>query len=172
MSDAAPPSDPARGAVEIRPIRRADGPDWDALWRAYLAFYETSLPEADRRRAFERLLSDDPNEFHGLIAARAGRPIGLAHYLFHRHGWRAERVVYLQDLFVSPEARGAGVGEALVRAVYAAADAAGSPRVYWLTQSFNAPARALYDRVATVTPFIKYERGAVDPPEGADGDPA
>jgi hypothetical protein len=42
--------------------------------------------------------------------------------------------------------------------VYAEADAAGCPIVYWLTQDFNATARRLYDRVAHVTPFIKYQR--------------
>jgi len=47
-----------------------------------------------------------------------------------------------------------GVGRALIEAVYAEADAAGCPAVYWLTQDLNAPARRLYDRVAHVTPFI------------------
>jgi len=46
------------------------------------------------------------------------------------------------------------VGRALIEAVYAEADAAGCPAVYWLTQDLNAPARRLYDRVAHVTPFI------------------
>ncbi|MDG2406467.1 MAG: GNAT family N-acetyltransferase, partial [Paracoccaceae bacterium] len=43
-------------------------------------------------------------------------------------------------------------------AVYQAADAHGTPTVYWLTQDFNHTARQLYDRVATLTPFIKYNR--------------
>ena len=41
-----------------------------------------------------------------------------------------------------------------------AADAAGIPTVYWLTQDFNTTARTLYDRIGTVTPFIKYARPA------------
>ncbi|MCZ7597268.1 MAG: GNAT family N-acetyltransferase, partial [Gammaproteobacteria bacterium] len=39
-----------------------------------------------------------------------------------------------------------------------AADANGSPAVYWLTQEFNHTARNLYDRIGRVTPFIKYVR--------------
>ena len=54
--------------------------------------------------------------------------------------------------------RGGGVGRALIEAVYAAADANGTPAVYWLTQDFNETARLLYDRVAQVTPFIRYNR--------------
>ena len=82
----------------------------------------------------------------------AGRS-GLAHYLFHRHGWRIENVCYLQDLYADPEVRGTGIGRALIEAVYAAADAAGAPSVYWLTQEFNATARRLYDRIGTLDPL-------------------
>ena len=41
-----------------------------------------------------------------------------------------------------------------------AADAAGSPGVYWLTQQDNLTAQQLYDRIATKTDFIKYQRPA------------
>ncbi|MEO0360551.1 MAG: GNAT family N-acetyltransferase, partial [Pseudomonadota bacterium] len=63
-----------------------------------------------------------------------------------------------QDLYVDETVRGTGAGRALIEAVYAAADAAGAPSVYWLTQDFNHTARQLYDRIATVTPFIRYNR--------------
>jgi GNAT superfamily N-acetyltransferase len=145
-------------SATIRPLRAVDEADWRRLWTGYLEFYETSVPEEVYRTTFTRLLSGDTHEFHGLVAERDGRLIGLTHYLFHRHCWRVENVVYLQDLYVEPEARGSGAGRALIEAVYAAADAAGCPTVYWLTQDFNATARRLYDRVAKLTPFIKYQR--------------
>ncbi|MEO0914369.1 MAG: GNAT family N-acetyltransferase, partial [Pseudomonadota bacterium] len=94
----------------------------------------------------------------GFLAEGPAGPIGLVHFITHRHGWSIEDVVYLQDLYVSPEARGTGAGRALIEAVYEAADAQGTPSVYWLTQDFNSDARKLYDRVADVTPFIKYQR--------------
>jgi hypothetical protein len=53
---------------------------------------------------------------------------------------------------------GAGVGRALIEAVYAEADRDGCPNVYWMTQEFNETARRLYDRIATLTPFVKYSR--------------
>ena len=142
----------------IRPLAANDEAEWRRLWTGYLEFYETSVSEEVYRTTFARLLGDDPHDYHGLIAEQGGRPVGLTHYLFHRHCWRVENVVYLQDLYVDPDARGTGVGRALIEAVYAAADEAGCPAVYWLTQDFNATARQLYDRIATVTPFIKYQR--------------
>ncbi len=142
----------------IRPLRAADEADWRRLWTGYLEFYKTSVSEQVYRTTFARLLGDDPQDFHGLVAERDGKLIGLTHYLFHRHCWRIENVIYLQDLYVDPEVRGSGAGRALIEAVYAAADAAGCPSVYWLTQDFNATARLLYDRIAKVTPFIRYNR--------------
>ena len=145
-------------SVAIRPLVAADEAAWRALWADYLAFYETSVSEEVVATTFRRLLSGAPGEYRALVAEAQGRLVGLAHYLTHRHCWRVEDVVYLQDLYVAPETRGSGAGRALIEAVYARADAAGTPAVYWLTQEFNATARRLYDRVATLTPFIKYQR--------------
>lgn len=145
-------------AVLIRPLAQGDESDWRRLWEAYLHFYGTSVPEAVKASTFARLIGSDPRDFNGLIAMVDGRPMGIAHFLVHRHGWKIEDTCYLQDLYVDPQVRGTGLGRALIEAVYAAADAAGAPSVYWLTQDFNHEARRLYDRVAKVTPFIRYNR--------------
>lgn len=144
----------------IRPVRPDDEDQWRRLWTEYLAFYDTTVPDEVYDSTFARLLGFDPSDFNGLIAEVDGRPVGLAHYLFHRHAWKIEEVCYLQDLYAQPDMRGRGIGRALIEAVYAAADAAKAPSVYWLTQSFNDEARKLYDRIGTVTPFIKYGRPA------------
>jgi GNAT superfamily N-acetyltransferase len=146
--------------ANIRPLRPKDHDQWRALWTGYLQFYETSVAFEVYASTFARLLGSDPRDFSALVAEQDGQLLGLAHYLFHRHCWKLEDVCYLQDLFVAPQARGTGLGRALIQAVYAQADAAGSPAVYWLTQDFNQEARQLYDRVAQVTPFIRYIRPA------------
>lgn len=151
----------APGAIlvtTIRPLTRDDHDAWRRMWTAYLSFYETTVSEEVYATYFERLLGDDPHDFSCLIAEIDGRPVGLTHYVFHRHGWRIENVCYLQDLYAEPEMRGRGVGRALIEAVYAAADARGCPSVYWMTQHFNHEARRLYDRIGVLTPFIKYQR--------------
>ncbi len=144
--------------IAIRPLARSDRDEWQALWTAYLEFYGSQVSTDVYDTTFERLLGDDPQDYTCLLAVVDGKPVGLTHYLFHRHNWRVENVVYLQDLFADPSVRGIGVGRALIEAVYAAADAAGCPSVYWLTQSDNTTAQQLYDRIADKTNFIKYQR--------------
>ncbi|MBW4708724.1 GNAT family N-acetyltransferase [Roseobacter sp. YSTF-M11] len=144
--------------VVVRPLRASDKDQWAVLWTAYLAFYETTRPAELFDLYFDRLLGDDPQDFNGLVAESDGTLIGLTHYLFHRHGWSEANTCYLQDLYADPDVRGQGVGRALIEAVYAAADAAGVPSVYWLTQDFNTQARKLYDRIGVKTAFIRYNR--------------
>ena len=91
-----------------------------------------------------------------MVAARDGDLIGFSHYLFQRSTWLVNPRCYLQDLYVSPGARGAGVGRALISAVAAAAKTAGAAHVYWNTHETNAAARRLYDSLAERTGFIQY----------------
>ena len=148
----------AKMPVDIRPLHPADEAAWRGLWGDYLEFYGTDVSDAVYASTFARLLSDDDRDFNALVAVQDGTLVGLTHYLFHRHCWRIENTCYLQDLYVAPAARGTGTGRKLIEAVYAAADEAGAPGVYWLTQDDNAAGRRLYDRVGSLTNFIKYAR--------------
>lgn len=144
--------------ITIRPLTPEDRTAWAALWMAYLEFYGTSVSDAIYETTFARLCSVDHFDQNGLVAAQDGRLVGLVHYIYHPHNWRLEKVCYLQDLYADPSVRGTGVGRKLIEAVYIQADRDGCPSVYWLTQDFNAEARRLYDRIGTLTPFIKYVR--------------
>jgi GNAT superfamily N-acetyltransferase len=146
--------------VSIRPLRAEDEAMWRGLWGAYLDFYGATVPEVVYATTFKRLLSGERAEPHGLIAFAGDQAVGLTHYILHRSCWKVEEVCYLQDLFTTPAARGMGVGRALIEAVYGAADGAGAPAVYWLTQEFNYTGRMLYDRIGTKSPFIRYNRAA------------
>ena len=145
--------------LQIRPLQAGDEAEWRRLWTLYLNYYESTLPEDVYATTFSRLLSAESNEFSCLIAVLHDQPIGLAHYLFHRHCWKVEDECYLQDLVVDTQQRGTGVGRALIEDVYRHADEAGCPGVYWMTQHFNEVGRRLYDRVGVLTPFIRYSRG-------------
>ncbi|MDU8928771.1 GNAT family N-acetyltransferase [Alisedimentitalea sp. MJ-SS2] len=144
--------------LTIRPIESADHDAWRSLWTSYLDFYETTVSEEVYQVTFKRLCDSEITNQNGLLALLDGVPVGLVHYIFHPHNWKVEEVCYLQDLYADPTVRGTGIGRALIEAVYAKADQAGKPGVYWLTQDFNTTARQLYDRIANVTPFIVYRR--------------
>ncbi|MDP2260923.1 MAG: GNAT family N-acetyltransferase [Caulobacter sp.] len=145
-------------SIRVRPLSVADRPAWDGLWAGYLAFYESALDPTVSQTTWARLL-DAAFPIHGLVAVdEADAPVGLTHYVLHPATWAVGPYCYLEDLFVDPDARAGGVGRALIEAVYAAADAAGAARVYWLTHETNAGARVLYDRVAKASGFIQYRR--------------
>ena len=145
-------------ALTIRPLDQSDRAEWRRLWTAYQAFYERVLPDEVFESTWQRLFDNGAYEPKCLVAELDGRVIGLTHYLFHRNCSAIANNCYLQDLYADPHVRGTGVGRALIEAVYAKADEAGTANVYWTTQHFNENARKLYDRVATLTPFIKYQR--------------
>lgn len=147
--------------IKIREVGRADRDQWSPLWDGYNEFYgrsgATALPETISEILWERFF--DPAEpVHGIVAEDEGRLVGLAHFLFHRSTTMIHPICYLQDLFTSAEARGRGVGRALIRAVYARAETAGATRVYWHTHETNRTARTLYDRVAERSGFIVYRK--------------
>ncbi len=140
--------------ITVRSLTRADESHWRRLWTAYLRFYGAEVAQEVYETTFERLLSGEEPQW-GLMAEREGQPVGLVHYIYHRHNWKIENVCYLQDLYVDEDARGTGAGRALIEAVYAAADRRGAPSVYWLTQDCNAEARKRYDRIGQEAAFIK-----------------
>ncbi len=145
------------GAVIIRPIGEDERAEWNPLWDGYLAFYKTALTQDVSDLAWSRFHDPDETMF-ALGGYVDGRLTGFAHYLFHRSTWAPKRYCYLEDLFVADSARGLGLGRALIETVYQKAEAAGASRVYWLTQSNNATARALYDKVADNLGFIQYRK--------------
>ena len=148
-------------ALAIRRIARNDYDAWLGLWDGYNAFYgregSTALVPEVTRTTWERFF-DAYEPIHALVAEDEDRLVGLAHYLFHRSTISLAPSCYLQDLFTHPDARGKGVGRALIEAVYAKAREAGVVRVYWQTHESNTIAKRLYDRVAEQSGFIVYRK--------------
>jgi GNAT superfamily N-acetyltransferase len=141
----------------IRPIVDADFAQWLPLWTGYNTFYKRTLPDVVTRATWSRFL--DPDEpMHALVAEQDGALLGLVHYLFHRATAMIENTCYLADLFTNQQARGLGVGRALIEAVYDAARKSGCSRVYWQTHETNAVAQVLYNEVAERSGFIVYRK--------------
>jgi len=146
-----------RMPVTIGRFQAADESDWRALFGAYNAFYDVTLPEKVYAATWQRLIETD-GDLHGFAARdAAGTPIGLVHYFFHGSTWSLRERCYLEDLFVGPEVRGTGIGRALIAAVADAARGRGCDRLYWHTHASNATARRLYDAVAAHDGFIRYD---------------
>ncbi|MEP9378998.1 GNAT family N-acetyltransferase [Aquabacter sp. CN5-332] len=141
--------------IEIRPLEAGQHEAWLPLWRGYQAFYEVDIPAAVSEVMWARLL-DAAEPMWGALAWSGAKAVGLVHAIQHRSCWTVGDYCYLQDLFVDPAIRGAGIGRALIGHVYEAAERNGCSRVYWLTHETNTSAMGLYDQVAQRSGFVQY----------------
>lgn len=144
-------------AVEIRNVSAEDHAAWLPLWQAYQRFYETTIAERVSAVTWQRML--DPAEpINAALAWVDGVAVGMVHWIYHRSCWTVENSCYLQDLIVSPELRGTGIGRKLIEFVYAQARANGCIKVHWLTHETNATGIQLYERLAERPGFIQFRK--------------
>lgn len=144
-------------SVEIKAIDENDFDVWLPLWKGYQRFYEVDIPESVSLNTWARFL--DPVEpMHAALAMVGDQALGLAHSIYHRSSWTTEDYCYLQDLFVAADARGKGIGRALIEHVYDDARRRGASRVHWLTHESNHNGMQLYDRIAVRSGFIQYRK--------------
>ena len=142
---------------EIRAVQIADFDIWLPLWKGYQRFYDVDIPETVTLRTWARFL--DPAEPMDAALAIAGeQALGLVHLIYHRSTWTTSNYCYLQDLFVADNARGRGVGRALIENVFVDARRNGAARVHWLTHESNGNAMQLYDRIVDRSGFVQYRR--------------
>ncbi|MFT4744913.1 MAG: GNAT superfamily N-acetyltransferase [Nitriliruptoraceae bacterium] len=142
--------------VIVRALRGDDRAAWEPLWQGYLAFYETPLDDELTDLVFQRLTDDGYAPLAGLVAEVDGVLRGFAHTQTHPSTWSAQLDCYLEDLFVTPDARGAGVGRALIEAIADEGRDLGWRKIHWLTDTDNATAQRLYDEVAVQADQRRY----------------
>jgi len=139
--------------ISIRPIKASDKTRWLELFKEYIVFYKSKLNDEQYELTWQRIHSDF--NINGLVAELDGKVVGFTHYIWRPDTWEVEDFCYLEDLFVDPKVRGAGVGRALISELEKIATAKGSKRLYWTTAPDNEVARKLYDKVA-ITDFVQY----------------
>ena len=145
-------------SIDIRELQASDYDRWLILWQDYLRFYKSELPPEVTTNNWAQILAPEASPYALGAFDSNNKMLGFTHYHFHTSCWTVGPYCYLQDLYVDSDARGDGIGKRLIQAVYDAADKAGAEQVYWLTAEDNDTARRLYDKVGTLTPFIKYKK--------------
>ncbi|GGF68230.1 N-acetyltransferase [Terasakiella brassicae] len=142
--------------MNIRMIQEGDFDQWLVLWQGYLDFYKVDLGELQNRAVWMRLMNEaDP--LQGFAAVEDDRLIGFAHFFFHGTTWYQTSYCYLEDLYVDQTVRSRGTGRALIAALKEVALSKGAAKLYWHTDKQNETAQALYNKVADLTDFIRYD---------------
>src|SRR5436190_14302402 len=103
--------------------------------------HEVEVTEADVRRD---LFGENPRCFCE-VAELDGQPVGFALWFYNYSTFRGRAGIYLEDLFVRPEARGVGAGKALLRRLAQRCVDADLARLEWAVLNWNAPSIAFYD---------------------------
>ena len=129
---------------ELRDARPEDETDFRRLWQGFCDGYGLALPPEVTAFTWTRLM-DEGNALTARLAVVDGVAQGFAIHQHHPSTWVLGDDGYLEDLFVAPEARGKGLGRALIEDLVAIGRRNGWRRLYWLTEIENQTARKLYD---------------------------
>lgn len=144
--------------LEIAPIAPAELDELLPLIAAYQRFYEAEEIDDGRNRAFFRRFLAPSEDGLLLGASRDGRLLGYACLYWHFSSLDAVETVLLNDLFVSEDVRGEGIGRALIVAAAEVARERGAPFLEWATAPDNETAQRLYDSTgAERSEWVVYE---------------
>ena len=143
---------------QVRTVQESDYSDWLGLWRQYLLFYKSEVSDEITLNTWSEILKPD-GAFKAFVAEIDSEPAGFAHCFLRPSTWHEVGYLYLEDLFVDPKYRGAGVGRALLDKAAEYGRVIGAEKLYWITKEDNAQARALYDSFVkgAASGFIQYE---------------
>jgi GNAT superfamily N-acetyltransferase len=136
--------------VSIQPARPADVPEILALIRA-LAEYEklSHVVVGSEERLQQELFGARP-VIECILAKEGERALGFALFFQNFSTFLTRRGLYLEDLFVVPEARGRGIGKALMRHGARLAVERGCGRYEWAVLDWNAPAIDFYEAIGAI----------------------
>jgi GNAT superfamily N-acetyltransferase len=144
-------------SINVRQIEVEDKSSWLKLYLSYLKFYESQAIESSTGLLWDRLTKSEP-EIHGLVAVSNGDVVGIAHFHYQLSTWSDTLHCYLEDLYVAEDARGKGAASSLIAAVQDLAIQNKCSELFWITKESNTVAKKLYEQVATLSDFVRYEK--------------
>ena len=141
----------------VRPAQVTDIRTWLTLWRGYCAALDGTVSDVITEGVWRRILAPEEPVWCLLAGPVGGEPVGFVNYILHPGTWSLQPVCYLEDLFVTSEARGGGAGRTLIEGLVSLGKRHGWRRIYWHTHEDNYRARTLYDRLAPRTDYVRYD---------------
>ncbi|MBI3505885.1 MAG: GNAT family N-acetyltransferase [Proteobacteria bacterium] len=132
--------------IRVEPVSPANFSRALPLIAQYQRFYGKTPDAAANRRFFSRFLRNKRRGMQLLARGDDGRPLGFATLYFYYSSLSAEPVCTLNDLFTVREARGKGVGRALMERCVHVARRRGLPRLEWQTHVHNRRSQRFYSK--------------------------
>jgi GNAT superfamily N-acetyltransferase len=136
---------PARADFEIRPATRADVPDLLRLIRELAVYEKLEHMAAGTEPLLAEALFGARPAAEALVAQSGGRAVGFALFFTTFSTFLCKPGLYLEDLFVEPAHRGAGIGKALLARLAALAAQRGCGRFEWRVLDWNEPSIRFYE---------------------------
>ena len=144
-------------AVTVTKLEPEDREQWEILYHGYAEFYRVPMNDEILETVWG-WIQDADNPFFGLVAKNdSGDCIGFMHCRQMPSPLRGALVGFLDDLFISPDARGQGVVEILYEALNQLGTEQGWPFIRWITAEDNDRARAVYDKLSDKTHWVTYQ---------------
>jgi GNAT superfamily N-acetyltransferase len=140
-----PPSG-SRAGVQVRTLQAEDVPAFLDLVDALADYEHLPRPTAEARERLARDATSNPPRFNVLLAEVEGAVAGYAMFFWTYSSFLARPTLYLEDLFVRPDARRRGAGAALFDACAAEAVRQGCGRMEWQVLDWNTPSIEFYQR--------------------------
>jgi GNAT superfamily N-acetyltransferase len=132
--------------VRVRPARRVDAALIYGFVRQLAEYEQLSHAVRAAEADITGLLFGPQPRAACEIAEIGGQPVGFALWFYNVSTFAGRAGIYIEDLFVIPEARGRGAGKALLSALAHRCVEEGLGRMEWAVLDWNAPAIAFYDR--------------------------
>lgn len=134
----------------VRPARRNDVPTLVGMIHDLAAFeHEPGAVEVDEDQLAAVLFAEAPVVFAN-VADDDGAVLGMTIYFRNFSTWTGRLGIYLEDFYVRAEARGRGVGRALMGALADEAHANGYARIDWSVLDWNQSAIRFYESIGAV----------------------
>ena len=134
-----------------------DKSEWQDLYYGYAEFYNMPMTDEVTDTLWD-WIHDEHNPFYCIVAKTDdGKLLGFMHFRAMPSPLRGAMVGFLDDLFVSPNARGKGVVNALYKELENQGREKGWPLIRWITADNNYRARSLYDNLSNKTHWVTYQ---------------
>ncbi|RWK57032.1 GNAT family N-acetyltransferase [Mesorhizobium sp.] len=142
--------------MEIRLVRPADRDAWLSLWNRYCADQGVGIPPEISDTIWQRIENSETMTKALVAVYPGGQTLALLNYIVHPHTWSDRLLCFVVDLYVDDSWRRRGIAEAMMAHLADHGRREGWLSLYWNADKSNKGARALYDKIARLSPYLSY----------------